>query len=151
MTCGFTVVLTASLSNNRLRPSNRAQEILRHDDHADAATAPTRRASLRQVQARLTERHELDLVAAYRSGSSMNDLAAAFKIHRRTVRAVLTRHGVETRTRGLTDDQVSEAARLYEAGWSVARLGERYGVNGTTVWTCLRREGVALRRPWEQG
>jgi hypothetical protein len=59
--------------------------------------------------------------------------------------------GVIIRQRGLTVDQVGESVRLYRKGWSVARIGESFGVDGTTVWRSLQRQGVAMRKPHEQG
>ena len=35
---------------------------------------------------------------------------------------------------GLDEHQVDLAIRLYEQGWSVARIGSHCGVNGGTVW-----------------
>ena len=66
------------------------------------------------------------------------------------VAAVLERESVTKRRRGLDEAHVPEAARLYEAGWSVARLGEHFGVSPTTVWEALRKAGVQLREPWER-
>nr|WP_275402613.1 helix-turn-helix domain-containing protein [Streptomyces sp. SID13031] len=55
--------------------------------------------------------------------------------------------GVTIRPRGLTPDQVAEAARLYEEGCSSARIGERLGFNGQTIGTTLRKLGVRIRDP----
>lgn len=41
--------------------------------------------------------------------------------------------------------QVEEAAHLYRQGWSLARLGERFEVDSTTVWRALRAQGVRMR------
>jgi len=66
------------------------------------------------------------LVAGYRSGSSMVELAAEFGIDRRTVSGHLRRAGVARR--GNLDEQVVVEARdLYEAGWSSARWGNASG------------------------
>jgi hypothetical protein len=43
-------------------------------------------------------------------------------------------------------DEVDEAVRLYEDGWSAERLGKRYQVSGHTVRAALRKQGVRLRR-----
>jgi hypothetical protein len=37
------------------------------------------------------------------------------------------------------------AVRLYEDGWSVARIGERLGVDGTTAWTAIKAQGTRMR------
>lgn len=46
------------------------------------------------------------------------------------------------RRRGLTSEQVDEAIRLYGMGWSVVRVGQRLGVDGTTVLDELRERGA---------
>ena len=58
----------------------------------------------------------------------------------------LVRAGIELSRRGLTDEQVQIAAELYVDGLTLAEVGERLGVSEGTIWTCLRRQGVA-RRP----
>lgn len=49
------------------------------------------------------------------------------------------------RHRGLAPDQVNEAARLYGHGWSLARIGQKMGVDPTTVMTKLRGRGTRMR------
>ena len=41
--------------------------------------------------------------------------------------------------------QLDEATRLYEQGWSLARLGDRFGVDAETVRRALRKAGIPLR------
>ena len=81
----------------------------------------------------------------------MKVLAERFGIHRATVRQILLRQGVPLRVRGLTEEQVEEAVKLYVEGSSVARLGQRFHANGTTVWRALLGRGVEMREPWERG
>jgi len=45
----------------------------------------------------------------------------------------------------LDDEGVAEAIRLYESGWSLAHIGDRLGVDVTTVWTAFKTQGIALR------
>ncbi|MBK6870833.1 MAG: hypothetical protein IPJ14_09635 [Kineosporiaceae bacterium] len=80
----------------------------------------------------------------------MKTLAAQFGIHRATVRQILLRQRVPLRVRGLSKVQVDEAERLYAEGWSVARLGERFHTNGTTVWRALLEREIPMREPWER-
>jgi hypothetical protein len=37
--------------------------------------------------------------------------------------------GVEVRRAGLAESEISAAAHLYSQGWSLARLGAKYGVD----------------------
>jgi DNA-directed RNA polymerase specialized sigma24 family protein len=52
---------------------------------------------------------------------------------------------VPIRMRGLSPEQIDEAVRLYEAGWSLARIGDRMGVNDMTVRQRLLERGVQMR------
>ena len=80
----------------------------------------------------------------------MDELAAEFRVHRVTVAAHLRRLAVPLRRRGLCNDDLSEAARLYHAGWSLARLGEKYGCHAETVRRALTQAGITVRAPWER-
>jgi hypothetical protein len=66
------------------------------------------------------------------------------------VTAILHRLDVDLRQRGLTDEQVAEACRLYPEGWSLARLAERYDVDDMTVRRYLLLAGVVMRSPHER-
>jgi hypothetical protein len=59
------------------------------------------------------------------------ELGDRFGIDRRTVSAILHRHSVDMRRRGLSPNQADDAIRLYESGWSLARIGEHLGVDPT--------------------
>jgi AraC-like DNA-binding protein len=103
-----------------------------------------------QVQRRLSPAGTQELIAAYRQGAGVKELARRFGIHRETVAAIIDRAGLAPRTRGLSEYQINDAARLYAEGWSLGRLGEKFGVDGTTVWRALLREGVVMRKPQER-
>jgi len=116
-------------------------------------TTPACRGSAR----RLTEDEVMDLVARYRAGASADDLAAQFKIHRKTVSAHLHNHGVTMRGQSLTEAQVSLAANCMDrgcrwlgsviasvptvapSGWPFARresrCGTRVGGRGGGSWS----------------
>jgi hypothetical protein len=61
------------------------------------------------------------------------------------VTTILQRLGVELRQKGLSDEEVGEACRLYPEGWSLVRLAERYDVTDTTVRRYLLLAGVVMR------
>jgi hypothetical protein len=52
---------------------------------------------------------------------------------------------VPMRRRGLSADQIDDAIHLYNLGWSLARIGQRLGVDPTTVLTKLRQCGIRTR------
>ena len=85
------------------------------------------------------------LIAGYRAGRSMQELASEFGIDRRTVSTYLRRAGVVVRRGDLDHEQSVEAARLYEAGWSSEQLAERFGVSADNVLKVLRCAGVVIR------
>lgn len=81
------------------------------------------------------------LIEGYRAGATVYELGDEFGISWRTVSVILHRHGVKMRGRGLSPEQVDEAVLLYEAGCSLARIGERMGVDATAVLNRLRGVG----------
>ena len=100
----------------------------------------------RQRQHRLRADEIQDLVNAYRAGNSVYALAKIFTINRRTVSAILQRHGVPCRYNLLDGQPVAEAARLYEAGWSLARVAEHFGVAARTLHNAFIKAEIP-RRP----
>jgi hypothetical protein len=101
----------------------------------------------RQRQHRLSMTEITKLIKKYEQHASVKDLAKQFGIHCLTVTALLKRHGIEPRQVGPTDEQVADACHIYPAGWSLSLLGERYGIDSTTVWRALRAAGVGTRPP----
>lgn len=104
---------------------------------------PKRRASRTAKQ--LGEQQVAELIAGYLAGATVYELSRQFKISRQTVSRHLHRHNVPMRMRGLSPEQIDEAVRLYEAGWSLARIGGRMNVDAGTVHDRLRERGVRMR------
>lgn len=99
----------------------------------------------KQKQTRLRP-EEVDLVvAAYQAGSTRAEVATQFGIHKNTVTDHLERRGVPRRLQSLTHSQVDKAAKLYKHGWSLARIGEHFQVDPSTVWRAFRRARVKMR------
>jgi len=85
------------------------------------------------------------LIQGYTSGATTYELGDRLGIDRRTASAILRRHSVDMRRRGLSPDQADDAIRLYNTGWSLARIGEHLSVDPTTVLNQLRERGVPTR------
>ena len=85
-----------------------------------------------------------ELTTAYQAGCTVYDLAERFKINRKTVSSLLRRAHVQIRGR-LTPEQVDEAAQLYAAGWSLARIGVKLDTTANTVRARLLERGVRTR------
>jgi hypothetical protein len=62
------------------------------------------------------------------------------------VSSILERQGIRRRYNLLDADAVAEAARLYETGWSLARLADHFGVAARTVQNHFVKAGIP-RRP----
>jgi transposase-like protein len=84
------------------------------------------------------------LLERYRAATKIVDLAIEFRISRTTVMKHVERAG-DLRRRNLVRDHLDEARRLYDEGWSLARIGQHLGVNASTVWQTFRNAGVPMR------
>jgi DNA-binding CsgD family transcriptional regulator len=99
----------------------------------------------KQQQRRLTEPQQAELVERYQSGDWMAELATRFGIDRRTVSAILKRHGVPSHPRGLSTGHIQRAVLMYAQGDSLAVIGTKLGVNGRTIHKLLLQQGVVMR------
>lgn len=88
---------------------------------------------------------------AYRRGATMKQLAAQYGVHRTTIRACLGRLGIPLHVAGIDPADYDEVIRLYQDGWSLVRLADRYDCNPSTVQRVLIEAGVSRREPWERG
>ncbi|MGH9127467.1 MAG: helix-turn-helix domain-containing protein [Acidimicrobiales bacterium] len=87
-----------------------------------------------------------ELVAAYRRGVPVEEVAASFRVNRTTVLGHVRRHGVPKRDRRvLGPDAVRKAVHLYGAGLSAESVAEELQVAATTVRRALTDAGVTLR------
>lgn len=103
------------------------------------------RSRARRTARRLSDGDVAELVTRYQEGATVYDLAERFSIHRTTVSGHLHRRGVKLRGLSLDRRPVGVATRLYQQGWSAARIGSHLGVDGSTVWRALRARGVRMR------
>ena len=85
------------------------------------------------------------MLQRYQAGESANALALAFEVHRTTIVRHLEAAQVAIWYRILSDGHLAEARRLYEQGWSLARLGQHFGVATGTVLNAFQRIGVPTR------
>jgi hypothetical protein len=116
----------------------------------DSPRTVTYTATRRSTVRKLTRDELCELVAGYKAGATVYELAEQFKIHRVTVSDHLHRQGTCLRGGGLSDEHIVQAADLYRSGWSIAKLGPRFNVDPTTVWRALRANGVEMRKPYER-
>lgn len=86
-----------------------------------------------------------ELVAAYESGISSNQLVIDYGIAKGTVLKLLRANNVTMRRQGLNAATAKQAAALYRDGKSLAAVGAMFGVDPTTVRSALIKQNVALR------
>lgn len=124
----------------------RALEALREKLPALDASVRPRTENARRGRARqLNDDQIQQLMDGYQSGWTVYEPGDQFGIERRTVSAILHRHDVPMRRRGLTGKQVDDAIRFYAQGWSLARIAARMGVAPGTVRQRLHERGVTFR------
>lgn len=104
----------------------------------------------RQRQKQLDGEEIAQLVARYRAGATVYELADQFGCHRTTVSECLRSRSVRMRLTPLSEEQILEAVRLYESGLSLVKVGNRVGANAETVRQRLREHGVRLRGSHER-
>jgi len=90
---------------------------------------------------------EIDkLVVDYQGGATVYELAKQYGISRGIVGKHLRSRGIDTKPPGLHPDDVPTAADLYvSAGWSLARIAEKFRTTANTVRVRLLEVGVAMR------
>ena len=103
-----------------------------------------------KTQPRLSEEKVSQIVTAYGAGKTVYELANEFDCHRVTISAVLKRQGVALRCTAPTSEQIDEMVRLYESGLSLARVGERFAMNASTVLAHLRKKDFQTRDAQER-
>ena len=97
------------------------------------------------VQRRLAVDEVAELVAAYRRGLPVEELATSFRVNRTTVLGHVRRHGVPKRDRrALRPNDVDRAAKLYAEGRSADWVAEELKVAASTVRRALIEAGVTM-------
>jgi DNA-binding CsgD family transcriptional regulator len=114
-----------------------------------SASHEARTADVRESQAARRPPGE-ELIGGYQAGATVYELAERFGVSRQTVSRILHRNEVPMRMGGLSPAQINEAVLLYEAGWSLARIGNQMEVNPQTVLNRLRERGVRKHDAWER-
>jgi DNA-binding CsgD family transcriptional regulator len=99
----------------------------------------------KQVHRRLRPTEVGELIASYKNGSTVYELAEQFRIHRETVSALLERQGIPRRGRPLSPAQIEQAAKLYDSGLSLAKVAPQLGCDPGTVRLALLKSGMRMR------
>ncbi|MDI9892815.1 hypothetical protein [Microbacterium sp. IEGM 1404] len=96
---------------------------------------------------RLSAEQQAAAVSRYSSGVTSTALAQDYGVAKSTILRILREARVVVRRQPLTQDQVGEAARLYESGLSLSQVAKRLDVNQETMRTAILKAGVVLREP----
>jgi DNA invertase Pin-like site-specific DNA recombinase len=86
------------------------------------------------------------LIADYRSGVKVKELAIRYQISRNTViEHVKQAGGVRHRYPALLPAEIAVAVQLYQSGQSLVTVGKHFGINASTVRSALLRAGLEMR------
>jgi hypothetical protein len=103
-----------------------------------------------KVELRLDPAVIAQIAADYEAGATTPDLMAQYQLGKGTVLRLLRAQGVEIRNQSLTPTELGEAIRLYQSGWSLARVGAHFGRDASLIHISFKRAGVPRRKPWER-
>lgn len=126
------MVGVAGRYSNLFDQGKRVQNLL---EIVPEGVSATKVRTTRQVQNRLTKARLDELVAAYKSGIGVLDLAQLFGIHRDTVSKILTRAKVERRQSEPLGGRLDEFRELYAKGMTVYAISKKFGVAQSTIWS----------------
>jgi transposase len=90
------------------------------------------------------------VVADYRKGDAVKDIAARYGIHRATVTEILRRAEVPTRRYGVPEPVREEAVRLYTQDLGIRAVADRLGISYEGARAGIVDCGVVLRPPGRQ-
>ncbi len=101
-------------------------------------------AKIRNIVRRLGQEQIDQLLADYERGRTTIDLMAVYGHGKTSVIHLLGANGVALRRQGLTNDQTTEATRLYDDGRSPAYIARTLAVPQETVRRALHAAGVNM-------
>ncbi len=117
------------------------------NDQVGRSSNPSSSGATRQAQRRLKPDDIDGVLAAYRAGELVRDIAARFGISRTTVMGHVTREGVPRRRDcDWTPEELAVTARLYAEGYSLTEVGRRFGCDKSTVANRFPKAGLLVRQ-----
>ncbi len=108
--------------------------------------APVQAREPHAVSRRLGSSTVAALITAYEAGATTAQLAEQYGVSRTAVKDLLHAHRTAVRRPvGLLDEDVNEAARLYEVGWLLRKIAVKFNVSQENVRRQLLSRGVVMR------
>jgi len=133
----------------------RSRGFYNHDQRSSEPTVSDSRGrvvrSLGMAQTLLRPEQVDDLVAQYREGATLVELASVFGVNRRTVATHLTRREVTIRRGRFDPSRIHEAADLYLSGLTLVEVGMKVGSGPQAVRRALASHGVVIRPGGRRG
>lgn len=141
-------VLLSELNLKELRSLNAFRLSLPAQDLEKASSAEVSQVSRKCSYTSLSTTQRQEIVALYKQGVMVQQIANQYGIHRTTIIRVVRQAGGEPRSSALSDEEVRRIVELYVrdrlAIGAIARLTRR---SKATIHAVLKREGVAMRSP----
>jgi len=72
-------------------------------------------------------------------------LCVEYDISKTSAQRLLHENAIAMRFQGLSEAEVAQATRLYEAGQSLVQVGRSLALEPTSIHDALRRAGVQMR------
>lgn len=85
------------------------------------------------------------MVAAYQGGMTSPQLTQQFSMGKGSVLKILHKAGAIPPRRGLSKSQKQQTVELYAAGWSLAKIADKYETSASTVRRHLLSTGGQTR------
>lgn len=134
---GSTQRLARAASRVRDGSIQRSSESRSVDARGQICTSITRR--------KITDTDRVEAIRLFHAGTYVNDIASSLQVTKASVRKIPYEAGVAAPPRRMTEAEIKDAARRYENGESLARLGERFRCSAGTVRSKIVRAGVEMR------
>ena len=101
---------------------------------------------LHYKQKRLSNKEIAEVVAGYKAGKTIRDLAQKFNCHRITISNKLKASGI-TVCNIPDENRIHELIKLYQSGLSLTTVGDQVGLSRTSVLKYLQLNGIETRDP----
>jgi lambda repressor-like predicted transcriptional regulator len=112
---------------------------------ADVPTTTVRTTRINPRTIKLRPSDVAAMVTAHRAGTSVNQLAARYRVTPTTAAKALRAAGIDTSPRRISAARADRICRLYESGLSVQFIARQLSMPKSSVLNVLRRREVKMR------